>query len=179
MSGESEKKPIIGRGKRWLGVRTQEQRTGIPSSVRRVWPGKPYPLGATWDGRGVNFAIYAEHATKVELCLFDSLDAEKESERIPLPEQSDMVWHVYLPDVTPQQLYGYRVHGPYEPHHGHRFNANKILVDPYAKLIARRTRWHDSLFAYQIGSPEADLSFNDQDSAPYAPLSAVVDPAFT
>ncbi len=179
MSDNPPVKPIIGKGRRLLSVQSQEKRTGIPASVRRIWPGKPYPLGATWDGRGVNFALYAENATKVELCLFDSLEAEKEAERIPMPEQSDMVWHVYLPDVTPQQLYGYRVHGPYEPHHGHRFNPNKVLVDPYAKLIARRTRWDDSLFGYEIGHPEGDLSHNETDSAPFAPLSAVVDPAFT
>jgi isoamylase len=179
MSDKSDSSRIIGFGRRSLGVKSQEQRTGIPSSLLRIWPGKPYPLGATWDGRGVNFAIYAENATKVELCLFDSLDAEKESARIPIPERTDMVWHIYLPDITPQQLYGYRVHGPYEPRHGHRFNANKVLVDPYAKLIARRTRWDDSLFGYQIGDPEQDLSFDDRDSAPFAPLSAVVDPAYT
>jgi isoamylase len=179
VSKQSGNKAIIGLGKRWLGVRSQEQRTGIPSSILRIWPGKPYPLGATWDGRGVNFALYAENATKVELCLFDAIDADKEFARIPIPEKTDMVWHAYLPDITPHQLYGYRVHGPYDPHHGHRFNPNKVLVDPYAKLIARRTRWHDSLFGYRIGDAEEDLSFDDRDSAPYAPLSAVVDPAFT
>ncbi len=122
MDEDPVEKTIIGLGKRVRGVRSQVQRTGVPLSQRRVWPGKPYPLGATWDGRGVNFAIYAEHATKVELCLFDSPDADRESERIPMPEQTDMVWHVFLPDVAPGQLYGYRVHGPYEPARGHRFN---------------------------------------------------------
>ena len=103
----------------------------------RIWPGRPYPLGATWDGAGVNFALFSEHATKVELCLFDSPDATKESQRITLPEQTDQVWHGYLPDVQPGQLYGYRVHGPYEPAKGHRFNPNKVVLDPYAKAIGR------------------------------------------
>src|SRR5205814_4105610 len=98
----------------------------------RVWPGHPYPLGATWDGAGVNFALFSEHATKVELCLFESPEDEKESHRIPLPENTDHVWHGYLPDVYPGQVYGYRVHGPYAPEQGHRFNANKVILDPYA-----------------------------------------------
>jgi glycogen operon protein len=126
-------KPVIGLGKRTRGLRSQEARTGVPLSQRRVWPGKPYPLGATWDGRGVNFALYAEHATKVELCLFDSPDAKIESERIPMPEQTDMVWHVFLPEVAPGQLYGFLVHGPYQPEAGHRYNSKKVLLDPYAK----------------------------------------------
>jgi isoamylase len=145
----------------------------------RVWPGRPYPLGATWDGAGVNFAIFSEHATKVELCLFDSADAPSESLRIVMPEHTDQVWHVYLPDVQPEQLYGYRVHGPYEPAHGHRFNANKIVLDPYAKAIGRDVRWDDALFGYTIGDAVADLSFDPRDNAAYAPLAAVVDPAFT
>src|SRR5215204_5537996 len=99
----------------------------------RVWPGRPYPLGATWDGAGVNFALFSEHATKVELCLFDADDSARESLRIPLPEHTDQVWHGYLPDVLPGQLYGYRVHGPYAPELGHRFNPNKVVLDPYAR----------------------------------------------
>ena len=121
----------------------------------RIWPGRPYPLGATWDGRGVNFALYSENATKVELCLFDSADDKKEAERIVLAEHTDMVWHVYLPDVRPGQLYGYRVHGPYEPEKGHRFNANKVLLDPYAKSIARMPNWTDALSGYIIGDKQA------------------------
>src|SRR6476660_6826790 len=98
----------------------------------RVWPGRPYPLGTTWDGAGVNFALFSEHATKVELCLFDSPAAVRETHRIELREQTDQVWHCYLPDALPGQLYGYRVHGPYEPAAGHRFNSSKVLLDPYA-----------------------------------------------
>jgi len=150
----------------------------VPKNILRVWPGAPYPLGATWDGVGVNFAIFSEHATRVELCLFDSLDAEVESLTIPLPEQTDMVWHGYLPDVHPGQLYGYRVHGSYAPHEGHRFNPNKLVMDPYAKVVGRATRWHDSLFGFRIGSGD-DTTFDDRDTAPYAPLAAVVDSAFT
>jgi len=145
----------------------------------RIWPGRPYPLGATWDGGGVNFALFSEHGTKVELCLFDSVDAIKEVEKIPLRELTNQVWHAYLPDALPGQLYGYRVHGPYEPAKGHRFNPNKIVLDPYALSIGRELRWADELFAYRIGDKTEDLSFDDRDSAPFAPLAVVVDPAFT
>jgi glycogen operon protein len=150
----------------------------VPKSSLRVWPGSPHPLGATWDGVGVNFAIFSEHATRVELCLFDSADAEVESLTIPLPEQTDMVWHGYLPDVHPGQLYGYRVHGPYAPNRGHRFNPRKLLIDPYAKVVGRAARWHDSLFSFRLGAHD-DTMADDRDSAPYAPLAAVVDDAFT
>ena len=143
----------------------------------RVWPGTPYPLGATWDGVGVNFAVFSEHATRVELCLFDSVDAETESLTIPLTEQTDMVWHGYLPDVRPGQLYGYRVHGPYAPHQGHRFNPNKVVMDPYARVVGRPVRWDESLFGFQAG--QDDATFDSRDSAAHAPLAAVLDPAFT
>lgn len=145
----------------------------------RKWPGRPYPLGATFDGSGVNFALFSENAEKVELCLFDSADDRQESQRIELTEHTDLVWHVYLPDVMPGQLYGYRVHGPYEPEKGHRFNPNKLLLDPYARTIARDVRWSDELFGYKIGDPKDDLSFDDRDSAPFAPLGQIIDPAFT
>jgi len=145
----------------------------------RVWPGKSYPLGATWDGAGVNFAIFSEHATKVELCLFESADASKESLRIALADQTDQVWHAYLPGIQPEQLYGYRVSGPYEPQNGHRFNPNKIVLDPYAKAIGRDLRWDDSLFGYKIGDPQIDLSIDTRDNAAFAPLGAVMDHAFT
>src|ERR671936_248323 len=119
----------------------------------RVWPGRPYPLGASWDGAGVNFAVFAEHASKVELCLFDSVDATKETHCVRLRHQTDLVWHAYLPDVVPGQLYGYRVHGPYEPERGQRFNPNKLLVDPYAKRLAGRLVWSDAHFGFRLGSP--------------------------
>ncbi len=145
----------------------------------RVWPGRPYPLGATWDGAGVNFALFSEHATKVELCLFDSADAAKETHRVPLQEQTDQVWHAYLPDGLPDQLYGYRVHGPYEPEQGHRFNPKKIVLDPYAKAIGRVLKWDDSVFGYKIGDAKEDLAFDERDSAAFAPLAKVIDTAFT
>ena len=142
----------------------------------RVWPGKHTPLGATWDGNGVNFAIFSECATKVELCLFDSADDTKEKECISLTERRDMVWHCYLPDLRPGHLYGYRIHGPYDPANGHRFNPNKIVLDPYAKAIGRDLRWDDAVFGYTIG--QDDLSYDDRDSAAFAPLAAVIDQAF-
>jgi glycogen operon protein len=142
----------------------------------KVWPGSPYPLGATWDGIGVNFALFSEHATAVELCLFDSPYAGRETHRIPLRERTEQVWHGYLPDVRPGQLYGYRVHGPYEPREGHRFNPAKLLFDPYAKAVGRNVRWHDSMFGFPVGSPDAR---DDRDNAAYAALAAVVDVAFT
>ncbi|HEV3258286.1 MAG TPA: alpha-amylase family glycosyl hydrolase, partial [Gemmataceae bacterium] len=145
----------------------------------RVFPGQPYPLGATWDGAGVNFALFSEHATNVELCLFESMDSRAEAQRVPLREYTDLVWHAYLPDVQPEQLYGYRVHGPYEPAKGLRFNPHKVLLDPYAKAIGRDLRWSDELFGYHINDPAADLSYDTRDSATWAPLAAVIDPAFT
>ncbi|MCE5267285.1 MAG: glycogen debranching protein GlgX [Planctomycetaceae bacterium] len=145
----------------------------------KVLPGRSYPLGATWDGRGTTFALYSEAATKVELCLFDSPDASHESGRIVLPETTDLVWHAYLPDILPGQVYGYRVHGPYEPKQGHRFTPNKISLDPYAKAVVRETKWADEMFAYRVGDPEGDLSFDDRDNAHLAPLAAVIDDAFT
>jgi glycogen operon protein len=145
----------------------------------RVWPGRPYPLGATWDGAGVNFAIYSEHCSKVELCLFDDVTDATEAQRIVLPERTDLVWHGYLPDVEPGQLYGYRVHGPYDPAKGHRFNHNKVMLDPYAKAIGRDLKWDDSLFGYRVGDPAGDLSFDDRNNAAFCPLASVIDTAFT
>ena len=145
----------------------------------RVWPGQPYPLGATWTGLGVNFAIYSAHATRVDLCFFDSPDAATPSTCVPLPEHTNMVWHGYFPDVRPGQLYGYRVHGPYDPGAGHRFNPHKILLDPYAKAVGRPVTWDDSMFGYTIGDPQGDLSMDTRDNAAGAPLAVVIDPAFT
>ncbi|MCA1556912.1 MAG: glycogen debranching protein GlgX, partial [Acidobacteria bacterium] len=145
----------------------------------QVWPGQPYPLGATWDGAGVNFALFSENATRVELCLFDGLDARRETMRITLPEQTDQVWHAYLPEARPGQLYGYRVHGPYKPRAGHRFNPNKLLIDPYGKAIASTVDWRDQVFGYTIGHEDEDLSFDVRDSSPFIPKCVVVDPAFS
>ncbi len=143
-----------------------------------VHPGNPYPLGAMWDGKGVNFALYADSANGVELCLFHSLDDKKEYERIPVIERSHQIWHVYVPELKPGQLYGYRVHGPYDPINGYRFNPNKLLIDPYAKAIAGTVQPHSSLFGYEVGNAEGDLSFSKEDSAPYIPKSVVIDPNF-
>jgi isoamylase len=144
----------------------------------RVWPGNPTPLGATWDGSGTNFALFSAHAQKVELCLFDE-DGTTEKARVELPEYTHEVWHGYLPDVCPGTLYGYRVHGPYEPEAGDRFNPNKLLIDPYAKAFIGELRWDDALFGYRLGDEAGDLSFDERDSAPFMPKCQVVDPAFT
>jgi predicted alpha/beta superfamily hydrolase len=145
---------------------------------RATWPGTPYPLGATWDGQGVNFALFSEQASAVDLCLFDSPNAPYESERIRMPEQTDRVWHVYLPELRPAQLYGYRIYGAYDPANGMRFNPAKLLIDPYAKAISGLIQWNDTLFGYTVGDPAEDLSFDERDSAPNMPRGVVVDPTF-
>ncbi len=143
-----------------------------------TYPGAPYPLGATWDGEGVNFALYAENATRVDLCLFDEPKDSRETACVRLADRSNHVWHVYLPGIKPGQLYGYRIDGPFEPSEGHRFNRNKVLIDPYAKAIAGTISWHDSLFGYEMGHPDGDLHFSETDSSPYIPKSVVVDGQF-
>jgi isoamylase len=143
----------------------------------RLREGRGFPLGATWTGLGVNFALFSANATKVELCLFDE-QGEREIERIELPEFTDEVWHAFLPDARPGTIYGYRVHGPYEPTSGHRFNANKLLVDPYAKAIVGQLTWDPALFGYGTESGD-DLTFDDRDSAAFMPRCRVIDPAFT
>jgi len=143
-----------------------------------VYPGSPYPLGASWDGHGVNFALYADNADGVDLCLFNSVDDEVESIKIRIRERSHQIWHVYVPELKPGQLYGYRVYGPYDPSNGHRFNPHKLLIDPYAKAISGTMQWHDALFGYEMGHPDEDLSFSTIDSAPYIPKSVVIDPEF-
>lgn len=145
----------------------------------KVLRGSAAPLGATWDGKGVNFAVFSRHATQVELCLFDSPKARRESIRIPLRECSQYVWHGYLPDCRPGQLYGYRIYGPYRPEEGHRFNPKKVVLDPYAKAVERPVRWYDSMFGYRLQSPRLDLTMDTRDNAAHAPLGVVVDSAFT
>jgi isoamylase len=145
----------------------------------RVWPGSPHPLGATWNGEGVNFALFSENATAVQLCLFDEATAGEPTATITMAERTDNVWHAYLPDVRPGALYGYRVDGPYEPTSGHRFNHSKLLIDPYAKAVSGPIRWSDELFGYRIGDGQEDLSFDSRDSAGAMPKCLVVDPAFT
>ena len=145
----------------------------------RIWPGKPHPLGTTWNGLGVNVALFSEHATAVDLCLFDAPGDAREAHRIRLPERTDHVWHGYLPDVRPGQLYGFRVEGPWQPEAGHRFNAAKVVLDPYARAIGRPLAWDDGNFGHTVGDARADLARDDRDNAATAPLSAVIDPAFT
>ncbi len=141
----------------------------------KIRPGTPYPLGATWDGTGTNFALFSEHAGGVELCLFDGPKGNETVTSIPVTEQTDLVWHVFLPEVRPGQRYGYRVHGPYEPEQGLRFNPAKLLIDPYAKALDGQVRWNELIFGYQLGHPDADLTRDDRDSASAVPKSLVVD----
>ena len=145
----------------------------------RVWPGNPYPLGASWDGEGVNFALFSEHADAVTLQLYDDPRSGTPSTVISLTETTDQVWHVYLPDVRPGALYGYKVDGPYQPSAGDRFNSNKLLIDPYAKAVSGPIDWSDDLFGYTVGDPAEDLSFDPRDSASALPKAVVIDPSFT
>jgi len=140
--------------------------------------GSAHPLGATWDGKGVNFALFSDHGERVELCLFDQR-GRRELHRLTLPSYTDGVWHGYVPDARPGLKYGYRVHGPYDPARGHRFNAHKLLLDPYAKQLSGALRWSDAHFAYRTGTPRADLSFDRRDNASGMPKCVVVDTAFT
>jgi isoamylase len=144
----------------------------------KIWLGYPYPLGATWLGNGVNFAIFSETATSVDLCLFDEVEARQENIRIPMTEQTDQVWHVFLPDVRPGQLYGYRVSGPYEPERGLRFNSSKLLIDPYAKAIAGQVNWADEMYGYVVGDEKEDLVRDFRDDAWGMPKAVVTDNAF-
>ncbi|XVQ08793.1 glycogen debranching protein GlgX [Spirillospora sp. CA-255316] len=140
--------------------------------MQEVWPGEAYPLGATWDGTGTNFALFSEVAQRVQLCLFDD---EGREERHDLPEVDGFVWHGYLPGIGPGQRYGYRVHGPYEPREGHRCNPSKLLIDPYTKAVDGEVRWHESLFSYRFADPD---TLNTDDSAPYMPKNVVINPFF-
>jgi glycogen operon protein len=146
-------------------------------SMRRIREGLPHPRGATWDGKGVNFSLFSANATKVELCLFDA-KGETEQQRIELPEYTDQIFHGWVPDIGPAQVYGYRVHGPYEPEAGHRFNPNKLLLDPYARGHTGTLTWDPACFGYTIGAEGDDLSFDTRDSAKFVPKCVVVDPGF-
>ena len=148
------------------------------AALDTLWPGQPHPRGATWDGMGVNFALFSESAERVELCLFDRT-GRHEVKRFALREQTDQIWHGYLPQARPGLLYGYRVHGPYRPRDGHRHNANKLLIDPYARQIVGALRWHDALFGYRVGHHDGDVSFDRRDSAPHMPRCRVIESAFS
>ena len=146
--------------------------------ITAVWPGRPYPLGATWDGEGVNFSLFSQHAEKIELCLFDA-KGRREVQRIELVERTDREWHCYLPEARPGLLYGYRVHGPYRPEEGHRFNAHKLLLDPYAKSLSGHINWSDAHYGYRPEAGREDLVMDRRDSARGMPKCRVIDPAFT
>jgi len=151
----------------------------VPTFTDRyqIREGLPHPRGATWDGQGVNFALFSAHATKVELCIFDDTGKD-ELQRIELPEFTDEIWHGYIAALRPGSVYGFRVHGPYTPDEGHRFNPNKLLLDPYARACVGKLTWDDACFGYTIGHEKGDLSFDERDSAPFVPKSVVVDPEF-
>ncbi|HEX7682602.1 MAG TPA: glycogen debranching protein GlgX, partial [Trinickia sp.] len=147
-------------------------------TTRPIAEGLPFPLGSSWDGQGVNFALFSANATKVELCLFDETGV-RELERVELPEFTNEVWHVYIPGLNPGAVYGYRVHGPYEPEAGHRFNPNKLLLDPYAKAHVGALKWDPAVFGYTIGAEGGDLTFDERDSTPFVPKCVVVDQTFS
>ncbi|OAX59245.1 glycogen debranching protein GlgX, partial [Xanthomonas graminis] len=149
--------------------------SAVYATPSRIRQGRPFPRGAVFDGQGTNFALFSAHATRVELCLFDDAGAET---RLDLPEYSNEIWHGYLPDVQPGQRYGYRVHGPYAPGEGHRFNPNKLLLDPYAREIEGDLIWADELYGYTVGHPDGDLSFDERDSAPFMPKCVVVEDSY-
>ncbi|WP_158795775.1 glycogen debranching protein GlgX [Pedobacter sp. L105] len=144
----------------------------------KTLPGKPFPLGSTWDGNGVNFTLYSENATTIELCLFDAENEDKESLKFDITEQTDFTWHIYVQGLKPGQLYGFRVHGAYEPENGHRFNPAKLLLDPYAKAYSGCIEWNEAVFGYVVGNEKEDLMISDTDSAVYMPKSVVIDPGF-
>ena len=150
----------------------------VEHAIDTLWPGQPYPRGANWNGMGVNFALFSEHAERVELCLFDA-SGRHQTHRIVLRERTDQIFHGFLPQARPGLLYGYRVYGPYRPKDGHRFNHHKLLLDPYARQLVGPLRWHDAVFGYRVGHGEADLSFDRRDSAPWMPRCKVIEPAFT
>jgi isoamylase len=147
------------------------------SNIIKMIPGKSSPLGAVWDGEGVNFALFTENAEKVELCLFNGR-GDQEVDRITFREYRNQIWHMYIPGMGPGQKYGYRVHGPYDPHAGHRFNPTKLLIDPYARAISGDVQWHDSVFGYRVGSRREDMRSDNRDNARFIPKSIVIDPAF-
>src|ERR1700722_1557974 len=155
---------------RWVaGPSTLRGAVPMPAAIRksRVSEGSPNPRGANWDGLGVNFSLFSANATKVELCLFDDA-GRTELERVELPEFTDEVWHGFLPDARPGTIYGYRVYGPYEPDNGHRFNANKLLLDPYAKAVVGDLDWNPAVFGYRLESGD-ELTFDERGRGPFLP----------
>ena len=149
----------------------------MPPFPDRLQAGSSYPLGATFDGLGINFAVFSANAHQIELCLFDP-PGRREVTRLTLPECTDEIWHGYLPGARPGLIYGYRAHGPYEPQDGHRFNPHKLLLDPYARRLTGEIRSSDAMFGYRVNSPRADLSFDRRDSAPAVPKAVVTSDDF-
>jgi isoamylase len=144
----------------------------------KTWKGYAYPLGATWMGTGTNFALFSRNATGVELCLFDYVHGAVETARIPMLERADEVWHVFVPEVRPGQFYGFRVHGPWAPERGLRFNPAKVLMDPYAKAVSGEVQWKPEMFAYTLDHPDLDLVRDDRDNATLVAKCVVVDQTF-
>src|SRR5690606_33298855 len=147
---------------------------GMRLSPSKLDSGKPYPLGASYDGSGVNFAVFSGHASKIELCMFDT-HGRRERHRYALPECTDEIWHGYLPGAGPGLVYGYRAHGPYDPRKGHRYNPHKLLIDPYARRLLGSVKWSDAVFGYRVQHPKADLSMDRRDSAALVPKCVVTD----
>ena len=154
---------------------SEHLRKGVERQLR---PGSPFPLGATWDGEGVNFALFSENGEQVDLCLFRDPNDPHEAERITLPERTGYVWHGRLADLGPGQAYGYRVNGPYQPDHGQRFNPAKLLLDPYARAVAGKVDWSGPVFGFELSPRPNDMVADMRDSAPFVPRGIVVDPAF-
>jgi isoamylase len=164
--------------KKYSYIVVNDKESKVEYMLTKMLPGKPYPLGVTWDGEGVNFAVFSENAEKVEVCLFDAPNSKSQRGCIPLGQVTGHVWHGYLPGTGPGQLYGYRVHGPYKPEDGLRFNPAKLLIDPYAKAICGRVNWEAPVFGYQIGNKDVDVSRDDRDDAWGKPKCVVIDPSF-
>src|SRR4051812_33358154 len=146
--------------------------------MRQIWPGRPFPRGATSDGRGVNFVVYSRVATRVEVCLYDPEDPAREVERFDLPVVTGHTWHGYAAGLKPGTLYGLRVHGPYDPEHGHRCNPNKLLIDPYTRALLGEVDWKAPVLGYKLDDEKADLSFDDRDDAGAVPKGVVVNDVF-
>ncbi len=157
-----------------LAPSPEKTRPSSPTAPRQITAGQPYPLGSTPDQLGTNFALFSDHAERVTLCLYDPTGTE-EIDRVDVEECTNGVWHVYLPGVEAGAVYGYRVDGPWDPANGHRFNANKLLIDPYAKELVGELIWDDAVYGYKVGAGEdADLIMDDRDSGPFVPKARVV-----
>jgi hypothetical protein len=181
--------PGTGKGRGWFWPQWRHHRGGLMRALAgkpgrrgeflmRISEGRPYPLGATADAVGTNFAVFSAHATRIDVCVFDA-QGGREIERLELPEYTDEIFHGHVAEIGPGTFYGFRVHGPYEPEAGHRFNSNKLLLDPYARAHAGKLVWDPAVFGYALGAENGDLTLDERDSAPFVPKSVVVDPTST